>query len=274
MKRFSARKGLRQVSEAIQLEAVNDALRNSIWNVLHVDIWSSDGFLNWYHHEYEPRIIAFSQELWFHYFKKPIDTRNYDEKKILNEIRNYFFSCEWYDVYDFLEFVCQYHSKYPPHLVEHLNAILERELAGYRLVDGKVVDITDTEEVAMLDAALQDTMFEGVSAHLKRALELLADRKNPDYRNSIKESISAVESMARIVVQKDNATLGEALNTLEKKNKLHPALKQGFSKLYGYTSDENGIRHAMLEEPNITSADAKYFLLSCTSFVNYLKAQL
>ena len=45
-------------------------------------------------------------------------------------------------------------------------------------------------------------------------------------------------------------------------------------KLYGYTSDEGGIRHAMLDEPNLTSADARYFLLSCTSFVNYLKAQL
>ena len=30
-----------------------------------------------------------------------------------------------------------------------------------------------------------------------RALQLLADRKQPDYRNSIKESISAVEAMAR-----------------------------------------------------------------------------
>lgn len=45
-------------------------------------------------------------------------------------------------------------------------------------------------------------------------------------------------------------------------------------KLYAYTSDEGGIRHAMLDEPNLTAADARYFLLSCTSFVNYLKSQL
>ena len=38
--------------------------------------------------------------------------------------------------------------------------------------------------------------------------------------------------------------------------------------------DSNGIRHAMLEEPELTPADARYFLLSCTSFVNYLKAQI
>ncbi|WP_372526833.1 hypothetical protein [Piscinibacter sp.] len=51
-------------------------------------------------------------------------------------------------------------------------------------------------------------------------------------------------------------------------------MKDGFVKLYGYTSDEQGIRHAMLDEPDLHAADARFFLLSCTSFVNYLKAQL
>jgi len=36
---------------------------------------------------------------------------------------------------------------------------------------------------------------------------------------------------------------------------------------------KNGIRHAMLEEPNIGVEDAKFFLLACTSFVNYLKSK-
>ena len=61
---------------------------------------------------------------------------------------------------------------------------------------------------------------------------------------------------------------------LEKGGELHSALKDGFSKLYGYTNDEHGIRHAMLDAPELTQGDAKYFLLSCTSFVNYLKSKL
>jgi len=80
--------------------------------------------------------------------------------------------------------------------------------------------------------------------------------------------------MARVVVENPKATLGDALRVLEKRGTLHPALKDGFGKLYGYTSDEQGIRHAMLDEPSISAADAKFFLLSCTSFANYLKAQL
>jgi hypothetical protein len=68
--------------------------------------------------------------------------------------------------------------------------------------------------------------------------------------------------------------LSDALKVIERRGSLHQALKEGFIKLYGYTSDEGGIRHAMLDEPNLSAADARYFLLSCTSFVNYLKAQL
>ena len=80
--------------------------------------------------------------------------------------------------------------------------------------------------------------------------------------------------MARVVSGNEKATLGEALKVLEKSGKLHTALKDAFSKLYGYTNDEHGIRHAMLDVPDLSQADAKYFLLSCTSFVNYLKSAL
>jgi len=80
--------------------------------------------------------------------------------------------------------------------------------------------------------------------------------------------------MTRIVTKNPKATLGDALELLEKKHSLHPALKAGFSKLYGYTSDEGGIRHAMLDEPNLTSADAIYFLVSCSAFINYLKSKV
>ena len=85
---------------------------------------------------------------------------------------------------------------------------------------------------------------------------------------------AAVEAMARIVSGNPKATLGDALKVLERNGKLHPSLKESFVKLYGYTNDDDGIRHAMLDEPNLTQADAKYFLLTCTSFVNYLKSNV
>lgn len=272
MKTFSQRKGFKPVSEVIQIDSMNEALRNSLWNALDVLLWSTPAFV---HRQYgDPHIMSLSKLLWLHYFKKPIDSRPIRSWEILSEIRSYFFSCGWYEVYDFLEFIVATYKDSKQNLAGIFNGVLERELSGYRFVSGHLVDITNQQELEMLDQALRDTRFAGVSAHLQRAMELYADRNLPDYRNSIKESISAVESMARVVSESPKATLGDALKVIEKTRRLHSALKEGFLKLYGYTSDEQGIRHAMLDEPNLTAPDARFFLLSCTSFVNYLKAQL
>lgn len=64
----------------------------------------------------------------------------------------------------------------------------------------------------------------------------MSDRKAPDYRNSIKESICAVEAICRVITKQKNATLGQALKKVESDISLHPALKNSFSSLYGYTS--------------------------------------
>lgn len=98
----------------------------------------------------------------------------------------------------------------------------------------------------------------------------MSDRQNPDYRNSIKESISSVESICKIVTKNDKASLGQALKLIEDQYGLHEALKKSLSQLYGYTSDGDGIRHAMLEESNLTYIDAKFMLVACTNFINYL----
>ncbi len=278
MKSFSERKGLKPVRDTIQTNSMTDELRNSLWNGLHVAIWDSEGFLH-SRHGAMPEIDGFSEHLWFRYFKRPIDERagfQYNDRswRILKTIRDYFFGAQWHEVYDFLEFVVEVFQKSKPRLAEFLNSILTTEMAAYRFIDRKLIDITSEQEREMLEESLADTRFAGVSSHLERALALLADRKQPDYRNSIKESISAVEAMARVVSGNGKATLGEALKVLEKSGKLHTALKDAFSKLYGYTNDEHGIRHAMLELPDLSQADAKYFLLSCASFVNYLKSGL
>lgn len=269
-KRFSERKGLKTARQVLQTGGMDDNLRNSLWNVLDLCIWSREGFL--FRQYGEAEIEHFTVRLWMNYFKRPVDKRPERHARKLEEIRTHFFSCEWHEVYDFLEFVVELEED--ENLTNAINHMLERELAGYRIVSGLVTDITDEQEIAALETALEDNDFPGVKAHLQRALELLSDRDTPDYRNSIKESISAVESLAREITRKRKATFGDALKILEQSTPLHPALKEAFSKLYGYASDKGGIRHAMLEEPDLGSSDAKFFLLSCTSFINYVKAKL
>jgi hypothetical protein len=104
-------------------------------------------------------------------------------------------------------------------------------------------------------------------------MNLLYDRKMPDYRNSAKESISAVEALCKEISGQDKATLSDAIKTLSKDSKYHPAFLKALDKLYAYTNDSSGIRHSLLDEDVVDFADAKFMLLACSSFVNYVRTK-
>lgn len=44
-------------------------------------------------------------------------------------------------------------------------------------------------------------------------------------------------------------------------------------KLYGYTSDEDGVRHPILDEVSVDEADARFMIVTCSAFVNFLVAK-
>jgi hypothetical protein len=47
-------------------------------------------------------------------------------------------------------------------------------------------------------------------------------------------------------------------------------LEKGFKQLYGYTSNSDGIRHALMEDHSCDFEDAKYMIVSSSAFINYL----
>ncbi len=277
MELFSQRKGLKLVKSVMQVDGMDNDLRNGLWNALDIFYWDCVEHILGRHilsAERNRHIAILVRLLWHIYFKKPIDTLDDDWTMARRVIREYFFNCHWYEVYDFIEFVA---NSYPDDSVnsefmDFCNSVLERELSAYRFVGGKIAQITSEEEVSEIEKALEISgPYKAVKTHLKRALDLLADRKSPDYRNSTKESISAVESICNLITKDKKATLGQALKKIEERGiSLHPALESAFSNLYGYTSNAEGIRHALLDEPNLSFEDAKFMLVSCSAFVNYL----
>jgi hypothetical protein len=114
---------------------------------------------------------------------------------------------------------------------------------------------------------------DAVRAHFEEALKKLSDRQNPDYRNSIKESISAVESACKKLTGDQGGDLNRALQRLENRKPFHSAFKQSLEKLYAWTNDESGVRHGIKEAPTVTKADAQFMLVACSAFVNYLFAR-
>lgn len=270
---FSQRKGYKPVRETVQFESMDESLRNAIWNSFHDHIIQKPGFMENQFYSLEGEMHQFADRFWAKFLKRPVDTRPAEPGDIYDALRNLFFRFEWFQVYDFVEFVAS--TANDTHGFElGVSEALESEMSAYRLIQGKIVEITNPTELNTVDSAMAQSDFPGASQHLKRALELISDKRKPDARNSIKESISAVESAAKAIAKTPKATLDDAIKALEKSGNLHPSLKAGFSKLYGFTSDEGGIRHAMLDEPNLTKADALFFLVACSAFINYLKSKI
>jgi len=267
--KFSERMGIKEVKSTIQMKSMDDELRNSLWNVLTHFCWQplrNNRDINTYK--------TFIEALWLSFFKEPTDKIPCYESETISLLRKRFFEWEWYDVYDFIEFVVKISEpRIALNLIDKFHFILKRELSGYRFINKKLTPISDENQVSEIQNALNETKntkLNGVNIHLQTALEKLSDKKNPDYRNSIKESISAVEALAQIISGNKKTDLRKALQIIKDKLGLHSALEQGFIKLYAYTSDGDGIRHALMDEPNLDLEDAIYMLTSCSAFVNYL----
>ena len=111
--------------------------------------------------------------------------------------------------------------------------------------------------------------LDGSASHLRQALECINEG---DWAGSVRESIHAVESVARQLDPEAAQTLGPALKSIERRGALHPALKKAFDTLYGYTNDEQGIRHAYLSQMDagVGLDEAVFMLGACASFASYL----
>ena len=221
-------------------------------------------------------------------YSETIDVRKiYFDDDIIEAIKETFLHGEYDDILTLVEGLInywdrvlrenrgsQYHITLGWSIYEFVNVFFEREYIGYRFIDKIIVPISDSYEVAAIKETLH-TGHESVYEHISKANKLLSDRESPDYENSIKESISAVEAMCQIITKTKGkeATLGNMLKKLEDNDiEIHGGLKAAFNILYGYTSDANGIRHAGdIGGPSSTFEEAKFMLVTCCAFINYLK---
>ncbi len=182
---------------------------------------------------------------------------------------------EYDEVLTFIEYFLQ-HEECPPTLRENLIRAFDEARIAYHVVEigGRptIVPRASMEAGEATQKAIetiQEGGMEGAATHLRQAAEHINAQQ---YADSIADSIHAVESVARKIDPKAK-TLGEALNSLEKAELLrHGALKQAFGNLYGYTSDEQGIRHALIDKDSsdVDVDEAVFMFGACASFAAYL----
>lgn len=125
----------------------------------------------------------------------------------LRRIRNLFLEFTWHKVYSFLEFLAPLLEHFLSFIdfIDECNSIFERENSAYRFVNGLITPITSELEISSIKKVLDET--DEAAVHIESALILLSNREKNQARESIAQSISAVEAIAKKVVGKNAATL-------------------------------------------------------------------
>lgn len=268
--------GKRAVRSITQSDDLDAETRTELWNVFVVlrDVLNEAGTQSRWQDETANNFLG---AVWAWEFKKPRDEMKSDAQ-VWAGIKKVIADSEWYDVLDLIEESVKYLKRYETHytndvpatFVEAFNNRFEHFLVSYRFIGEELTPVDSTAEAEAVSAAIEDAgSLAGARHSLERATELLADRATPDYPNSIKEAISAVEAVVKKVT--GEKTLGKGLTKLESAGlSIHPALKGAWSQMYGWTSDDDGIRHGGIDAADADQALAKYVLITCSAFVSYL----
>ena len=283
---FSERYGYTKASDVIIREQITKEIQNAICSCYDKlpDLFSevTDSY-----QDAKAKYRHLEQYLWVYFLNER--AANFSDGRTYHVVATVFIenkSNAWYKKLDIIEKTIQYlrnfdaknHKFYSvaSNFIKLLNSAFERLNFAYRIINDEIVEITSEQEIKTIETAI-DNSARNVKMHLNRALELYAQRPDGDYRNSIKESISAVEAFCREKTGEN--TLGKALNKLEKNGIVFPdVLKHAFDKLYAYTNQPDaGIRHALMDDTGVYTPKAEeaiFMLVSCSAFINYLSKKV
>ena len=269
---FSQAQGYEALPQQLVLEELSDEARLRLWDALYVSAWyRSSNFILHVLGDWDPIL----KDMHSHFRKIPRD--EFSESAV--ELLEYYKSSILHDlpfnrVFDLFQLIMR-HTRCPREFVQTVYAIFRECRLAYVIDLAHPITVlpaaTEQEGRAILGAIeeFRSAGLGGAEQHIRRAGELL---NGGDWAGAVRESINAVESVARQLDPDASKTLGPALKSLEKNGQLHPALKKAFSNLYGYTSDEEGIRHPLLDSTAspVSQDEAVFMLGACASFSSYL----
>lgn len=260
--RFSQRHGHSRVFQELSPDSISDELRSQIWNITinAIPSLTSSPFSP------ENPNDSNHKRIWADFLHRPVHNFPYNLHDFTRELYDWYEGCQWYECYDLAEFVVEL----LPDWTEDFNKVFEKYNSAYRMIGGEVVPVTEREAVASLERSLASPL-KSIRGHINEAASLLSDRQATDFRNSVKESVSAVEAACRYVAGDESGTLGRCIKIMSTKRGLHPALAEAVNKLYGWASDSSGIRHSLAESDiPVDRATAKLVLVICSSISNYI----
>jgi hypothetical protein len=263
---FSQRHGYTPIKMDIQLESMDDDLRRNLWDWVSISLGVDQ----------KKRDMAIHTQL----FKRPLDELNHyshapDSFSFRSTLRSYYDAAQWYQIYDLIELSLEHSSDFfREKYIEPFNQILENNLAGYRYIEGRITPITSPAQIATIEQAFDDVApvnFAPVHQHLKKALDFYSNRHKPDYANSVRESVTALESLVKLITGTDTVDMNKVKQLL---NLDDAKLASSIVSLWGYSNEKPGVRHARGDgdEKSPTASEALLVLSTSATLISYLIA--
>lgn len=124
--------------------------------------------------------------------------------------------------------------------------------------------------LTVFDSEVDDTELDVARIHFRKAKHLML-LDQPDYENSVKESVGSVESLLKTLTgEKDFA---KALRVASGVGIPKP-LTELVKKFYAWRGDEPGVGHAGTRAPTVTRADAQFAYNQAAVINSYLRERL
>ncbi len=280
---FSQREGKAPLPEPLQMGELTKKFRNKVWFVIGTSIESCTSRDDHYGDSFDRTgagryWMNIYPSYYLNILEKPHDEIGCPEPEQVEDwIKDVIFRGEYHEILTVLEYIFRYGGA-PPKLYDDIESCFD--LAPYFIersgIPVCIVPKTSPEMEESVKRSLEninESTLAGAKSHFQNSSQEL---NNNNFAASIRESIHAVEATARQIAPNDSRSLSAALDSLEKNGMLkHPALKEAFKKLYAYASDEEGIRHSLIEKEaaDVGFDEAIFMYGACVSFVDYLASK-
>jgi hypothetical protein len=268
---FSQAQGFDPLPSPLALGELSQHARVDLWNWMYS--WANDGI------DYDMisgDALQVYREFYLEILHRPRDEFSYRWSDTFEKLKMVFLQGAFNRVFDTVQFFVRTpFLSTDPENMEIVRRIFRRNLLAYDILDippdgPTIVPNASPEEGEAIREAFANLAtgpFDGARHHLQQAAHFI---NTGDAPKAVAQTMHAVESVVRVIAPNNN--FKQALTTLNAKTAMHPALSIALDKLYGYTSDEKGIRHPLLESDvaKVHMPEAVFMYGACASFITYL----
>jgi hypothetical protein len=210
------------------------------------------------------------------------DPWDYDSQSSWDGLATHLKDSNWMEFYDFVEMVGKLLLEKDDDIPfgqpddfrgyqKKVNALFREDGIGWTLSDQselhRQVPPTMAKRLKSTQAALTDK-YQIARVHYQKA-ETYLYQHPIDEANSIKEMVSAIESVAKVIAPK-TSTLGDAIKLLRNDSRFSSHLLDGLEKIYIYSNATPLIRHGHVHAGRPSLSEAEMVFFAGVAYIRYL----